>query len=242
MSPPAPDPNPAALRLAGVSKRFGDLVVLDDVTLDLSAREVTFLVGRSGEGKSVFCRLAVGLLRPDRGAISLFGARMDALPERALRAVRRHAPYVVQGPALLDWLSVEQNVRLACKGRPERAREVLARAGISHLAEAFPPTLGPGTRKRVAIARALALEPRWLIFDEPTTGLDPRAAEEVNALLRKLRDEGLGALVVSHDYDSLRRVADRVIVLSSGKVAFDLAPEAFSTSDAQLLRRLRGDA
>lgn len=209
-----------ALRFSGVSKAFGQYRVLDDFSLEIPLDGVTFVVGRSGIGKSVLCRLAVGLLRPDRGAVELLGEEVSRLPERELTRLRRRAPYLVQGPALLDWLTVEENVALAANGSRERVLAALARVGLAEYAHQFPQALGASLQKRVAIARALVLEPRLLLLDEPTTGLDRAAADQVLSVLAELRADRMAAIVVSHDYRAVTQLADRVLSLARGKPAF----------------------
>lgn len=232
--------SPAAVQFKDVWKAFGpDREVFRGLTTEVPAAGVTFVVGRSGVGKSVLCRLAVGLERPDRGAISLFGERVDGQGERALLALRRRAPYLVQGPALLDWMTLAQNVALAHPQRlAEPALNALKRVGLRDLADRRPTELGPGIRKRAAIARALVLEPRFLMFDEPTTGLDKSSAGQVADVLADLRAEGLGAMVVSHDYPLLERIADRVLlVVDEGARTFSTA-KAFLSSDDEEARAL----
>ncbi|RKH34341.1 ATP-binding cassette domain-containing protein [Corallococcus sicarius] len=213
--------------------------VLDGLSAEVSTRELTFIAGASGSGKSVLCRLAVGLLRPGAGKVTLFGERVDTQPERTLVGVRRRAPYLVQGPALLDWRTLRENVRLADPTAPDEAvATALELVGLKEWADRLPPELGPGAKKRAAIARALVLKPRYLLLDEPTTGLDRRAAMQVEAVLASLKQQGLGALVVSHDYRQLREIADRVLVVAKGRCAFLGTPEGFLESPAPELRTL----
>ncbi|MDX2012740.1 MAG: ATP-binding cassette domain-containing protein [Myxococcaceae bacterium] len=211
-----------ALVLDGIVKRFGEVTVLDGLSVSIPLEGLTFIVGRSGSGKSVLCRLAVGLLKPDAGAVTLLGERIDTLPERRLVDVRAKVPYLVQGPALLDWLTLEANVALATKGAADggRVERAIERMGLSALRDRYPPQVGPGIRKRAAIARALVLEPTCLLLDEPTTGLDSVAAGQVNEALEAVRAAGLGALVVSHDYGALSRLADRVVEVRQGVVGY----------------------
>jgi phospholipid/cholesterol/gamma-HCH transport system ATP-binding protein len=212
----------AELVLTDIVKRFGDVTVLDGLSVTIPLTGLTFIVGRSGSGKSVLCRLAVGLLKPEAGAVTLLGERIDTLPERRLVEVRAKVPYLVQGPALLDWLTLEANVALAMKGAPDdgRVARAIDRMGLSALRQRLPPQVGPGIRKRTAIARALVLEPICLLLDEPTTGLDSVAAGQVNEALEAVREAGLGALVVSHDYAALERLADRVVEVRQGVVGY----------------------
>jgi phospholipid/cholesterol/gamma-HCH transport system ATP-binding protein len=187
----------------------------------------------------VLCRLAVGLLRPDAGRVELLGERVDTLPERELRRVRRSSPYLVQGPALLDWRTLRENVQLAAPRAPAEAVDTaLAQVGLENEGDRLPPELGPGAKKRVAIARALVLDPRFLLLDEPTTGLDRRAASQVEAVIGSLKKRGLGAMVVSHDYRLLRELADKVLVVAGGRCAFLGTPAEFLASSAPELRAL----
>ena len=216
------------IRLVGVQKGFASRRVLAGVDLHVPRNGVTFVVGRSGVGKSVLSRCCVGLLRVDAGEVHVGGERIDHLPERALTRLRRRVPYVVQGSALLDWMDLRANVALPllrALGLPEaeavdRADRALEQVGLAEVARKSPPDLGPGDRKRASIARAFALEPEAILFDEPTTGLDAAAARRVDRLIRQTADQGTTALVVSHDLDSIRLVADRVAVLDDGVIGF----------------------
>ena len=213
--------------------------VLAGFSAEVPLTGCTVVAGPSGAGKSVVCRLAVGLLRPQAGEVELLGRPVHALAERHLRALRREAPYLVQGPALLDWRTVRENVQLADRAAP--AAEVdaaLARVGLTAAAERLPPELGPAARKRAAIARALLLRPRVLLLDEPTTGLDGRSAASVEAALGDLKAQGVATVVVSHDYGLLPRVADRVVVRAGGRCAFLGSPADFLASSRPELRAL----
>ncbi len=228
------------LRFSEVSVTFeSGRRVLAGLSAELSTRELTFVAGASGAGKSVLCRLAVGLVRPDSGEVELLGERVDTQPERTLRALRQRAPYLVQGPALLDWRTLRENVAMAAPGiTREAAHEALGLVGLETAADRLPTELGPGAKKRAAIARALALKPEYLLLDEPTTGLDRRAAAQVEGVLASVKARGLGALVVSHDYQLLRTLADRVLVVGGGRCAFLGTPEAFLASSEPELRAL----
>jgi phospholipid/cholesterol/gamma-HCH transport system ATP-binding protein len=228
------------LRFSEVSVTFeSGRRVLAGLSAELSTRELTFVAGASGAGKSVLCRLAVGLVRPDSGEVELLGERVDTQPERNLRKLRQRAPYLVQGPALLDWRTLRENVVMAAPGiSREAAEDALRLVGLDGLADRLPTELGPGAKKRAAIARALALKPEYLLLDEPTTGLDRRAAAQVEGVLASVKARGLGALVVSHDYRLLRTLADRVLVVGGGRCAFLGTPEAFLASSEPELRAL----
>jgi phospholipid/cholesterol/gamma-HCH transport system ATP-binding protein len=228
------------LRFSEVSVTFeSGRRVLAGLSAELSTRELTFVAGASGAGKSVLCRLAVGLLRPEAGQVELLGERVDTRPERALRALRQRAPYLVQGPALLDWRTLRENVAMAAPGVTRDAVEdALRLVGLETAGDRLPTELGPGAKKRAAIARALVLRPEYLLLDEPTTGLDRRAAAQVEGVLASVKARGLGALVVSHDYRLLRTLADRVLVVGGGRCAFLGTPEEFLASSEPELRAL----
>lgn len=231
------------LRFEDVHKSFGAQRVLDGVTLDIPLDRFTYVVGRSGGGKSVLCRLAVALTRSDRGEILFDGQPVSKLGRDARIALRRRYPYVVQGAALLDWLTLAENVGLTDRAAsPETLRAALAKVGLADRAQTYPPQNSPGVNKRAALARALLMQPRFLLLDEPTTGLDAQAADEVNATLQALRREGLGALVVSHDYEALERFADAVVVLANGRVAFHGTPRDFFASSQPAVRALTAPA
>ncbi len=219
----------STLSLTGIVKRFGAATVLDGLSVELPLTGITFIVGASGSGKSVLCRLAVGLLKPDAGEVHLFGERVDTLPERKLSALRARAPYLVQGPALLDWLTLHDNVALADPPSKHdgRAAAALERVGLTEFSTRKPPEVGPGIRKRAAIARALVLEPELLLLDEPTTGLDREAAGQVNDTLALVRSQGVGVALVSHDYAALHRLADRVVQVKHGVIGYQGPPSGF---------------
>lgn len=234
-----PGTGAGTLQFEDVHKSYGGVTVLRGLSAELDVSRVTYVVGKSGQGKSVLCRLSVGLERPDRGAVRILGHEVTALSEEELMPVRKKAPYLVQGPALLDWLTIAQNVQLAVgKGEAAAAEEALSRVGIWEFAHRFPPELSPGVKKRAAIARALVMRPTYLLLDEPTTGLDRQATKQVNAVLTQLKKEGLGALVVSHDYRSLEVTADEVLMVSEGKAGFRGTSAEFLASTAPELREL----
>ncbi|MCP3103648.1 ATP-binding cassette domain-containing protein [Myxococcus sp. K15C18031901] len=238
MSPPPPTDDVLGFTDVRIAFEEGRRV-LDGLTARLSTKELTFVAGASGSGKSVLCRMAVGLLRPDTGSVELWGTRVDTLPERELVRLRRQAPYLVQGPALLDWRTLRENVRLADPHAPNEAVEsALEQVGLLEWADRLPPEVGPGAKKRTAIARALVLGPRYLLLDEPTTGLDRRAAAQVEDVLASLKMRGLGGLVVTHDYRQLKTLADRVLVVAAGRCAYLGSPEGFLTSTEPSLKVL----
>lgn len=211
----------------GVRKAFGERVVLDAVSFDIGDSEVFFIIGASGVGKSVLIKHLVGLLRPDAGQIWLDGQDVTTLDERQMIPIRKRCAMVFQHSTLFDSMTCAENVALPLrKHRGLRRREaldgarlLLERVHMLEFAERFPAELGDGLRKRVAIARALALEPRTVLFDEPTTSLDPVSARRVDRLIRELSDTlGVTCVVVSHDLSSIFGIADRIAMLYQGRV------------------------
>jgi len=215
------------IQFRNLHKAFGGKPVLRGVNLEVNTGEVMFVIGTSGVGKSVTIKHLVGLLRPDAGEILLDGARIDDLDEQALYPVRKRCAMVFQHATLFDSMTLLENVALPLrkhKRLSERAaaEEALRRLEQVHMAEfagAYPAELGDGTRKRAAIARALTLDPEYVLFDEPTTGLDPVSARRIDKLIRELADVSkVTSIVVSHDLTSIFSVADRVAMIYRGAV------------------------
>lgn len=231
--------------LVDVHKRFDDLVVLNGVSLDLRRGETTVIIGESGSGKSVLLKHIVRLLKPDRGEVWFKDTRIDGLSERELADIRPMFGFLFQLSALFDSMTVGQNVAFPIvehtrKRRDEIARivgEKLAMVGLDGTQHKWPDELSGGQKKRVALARAIALEPEVILYDEPTTGLDPPRADEINELILKLKDElHVTGVVVTHDMASARKVADRILMLYRGKFIFDGTPEEIMNTQDQRVR------
>ena len=233
------------VRLVNVHKRFGDLIVLDGVNLELRKGETTVIIGESGSGKSVLLNHIVRLLKPDSGEVYYHEQRIDDLPERELTALRPRFGFLFQLSALFDSLSVGQNVgfpilehtKKSRKEVDEIVRSKLGMVGLDGLQDKWPAQLSGGQKKRVALARAIALDPEIVLYDEPTTGLDPPRADEINELILKLKGElGVTSVVVTHDMASVRRVADRIVMLYRGEFIFDGTPESIARSNDARIR------
>jgi phospholipid/cholesterol/gamma-HCH transport system ATP-binding protein len=210
-----------------VKKAFDGKPVLRGVDLTVGKGEVLFIIGTSGVGKSVTIKHLVGLLRPDDGEIRLDGERIDDLPEHALYPIRKRCAMVFQHATLFDSMTLLENValplrkhkRLAGRAAERAALERLSQVHLTEFAHAYPAELGDGTRKRAAIARALTLDPECVLFDEPTTGLDPVSARRIDKLIRELSDElHVTSIVVSHDLTSIFGIADRIAMIYRGVV------------------------
>ena len=233
------------VRLVDVHKTFDDVVVLDGVDLNLRVGEITVIIGESGSGKSVLLKHIVRLLKPDRGEVYYRDQRIDHLPERKLAALRPRFGFLFQLSALFDSMTVEQNIAFPIVEHTKRSRAAiretvrqrLAMVGLDGLQPKWPAELSGGQKKRVALARAIALDPELILYDEPTTGLDPPRADEINELILKLKRElEVTSVVVTHDMASVRKVADRILMLYEGKFVFDGTPEAIEESNDPRVR------
>lgn len=224
----------SVVRLENVHKRFGESVVLDGVDLRLRCGETTVIIGESGAGKSVILKHIVRLLRPDRGEVFFQNRRIDNLSERKLAPIRPHFGFLFQLNALFDSMSVGDNVAFPVREHTRHTkrevedvvRKKLAMVGLDGLQDRWPSELSGGQKKRVALARAIAVDPEIILYDEPTTGLDPPRADVINELIIKLQRElGVTSVVVTHDMASAGKVADRILMLYEGRFIFDGTPE-----------------
>jgi phospholipid/cholesterol/gamma-HCH transport system ATP-binding protein len=240
------------IEFRNIRKAFGPKPVLDDVSFAVQDGEVFFIIGASGVGKSVLIKHLVGLLTPDAGEIWLDGEEISRKDETGMYPVRKKCAMVFQHSTLFDSMTCLENVALPLrKHKGLRVKEALSEARrrleivrMQEFAERYPLELGDGMRKRVAIARALALEPRYVLFDEPTTSLDPVSARRVDALIRELSDKlGVTSIVVSHDLTSIFSIADRIVMLYKGRVRLLGTPTDFqSSADGVVHQFIRGHA
>ena len=237
-----------AVAFRDVSLAFDDHVVLQHLTFDLPRGVTRVLLGASGTGKSLVLKLILGLLRPDSGRIFVNGQRVDDLPERELLLVRGDIGMLFQETALFDSLTVGENVgfRLSdIEGLPpeqvrHRVEEVLAFVGLADFADRLPATLSGGQRRRVAIARAMASKPRLLLFDDPTTGLDPIIATTVDDEIVKLRDrQRVSCLIVTHQIRDAFYIATHRATVADGRTRIVERPLAEADTEFMLLREGR---
>ncbi|MCB9520437.1 MAG: ATP-binding cassette domain-containing protein [Myxococcales bacterium] len=229
-----------------IYKAFGPKEVLKGVNLEVQKGEIMFIIGQSGAGKSVLVKHLVGLLRPDKGRVILDGEDITDLSERAFYRIRKKCSYVFQNSTLFDSMTLLDNVALPIRKHQHvtqrRARELamekLALVGMQGEASRYPADFGDGMRKKVAIARALTLNPEFVIFDEPTTGIDPISANIVDRLITDLSERlGVTSIVVSHDLRSIFGVADRVAMLYKGQFVLDGPPSAYRTTDDPIVQQ-----
>lgn len=227
-----------------VSKRFGSKQVLDEMSFSIRRGEIAFLLGRSGVGKSVTLKHIVGLLRPDSGDVRVDGRSVVGLSEEELLPIRRKCGMIFQFPALLDSLSVFDNIAFGPRVAGEKAHSRLSKIVAEHLEQVnlpaqvgakFPRELSFGMQKRVSIARALALHPTYLLFDEPTTGLDPVSTAGVYALIAELSKKlHVTSMVISHDMKGALDTADRILVVDKGKIVDEGPPSEIQKSEHPL--------
>lgn len=226
------------LRLVEVTKTLGKQRVLEGVSLEVARGERLCIVGRSGAGKSVLLRLILGLIKPDSGEIWYGDTDMVPLSERELAPLRIEMGMVFQNGALFDFMSVEENVAFPLRERrlPEaeirqRVARILERLFLKGHEKKMPAELSGGMRKRVALARAIISRPKLILYDEPTTGLDPIGSAEITELIRCLNEEfGATTIVVSHDMRSVEQIAQRVAFLHGGRIYKVCSPEDFLSS------------
>ena len=223
--------NDSVIVLKGVTKKFGSKIVLDNVSLGIQKGQTTVVIGPSGCGKTVLIKHLIVLLRPSSGEVYYRDRRIDNLDENELNKVRTHYGFLFQGGALFDSLSVTENIifpiRQHCEIKDwaqveDLVKSKLAMVGLDGFQNYFSASLSGGQRKRVALARAIALNPEVILYDEPTTGLDPIHSDVISELILKLQRElGVTSVVVTHDMTMAYKVANRIIMLHNGKIIAD---------------------
>ncbi len=234
-----------SIRLEGIRKAFGPKVVLDGVSLEVRDGETLAVIGASGSGKSVLLKTIVGLLVPDAGTAEVDGRQVASLTRSELYALRRDVGYVFQFAALFDSMSVADNVAMGLRRIPGLAEAEIQRRVAASLAlvelEGYggrmPAELSGGQRKRVGLARAIATRPKYLLYDEPTTGLDPVTTAVIDSLVLKMAAElGVTSMVVTHDMKSAYRVANRIAMLFEGRIRFVGTPEEIQRAGDPVVR------
>lgn len=232
------------IRFEHVTKRFDGRAVLDDFDLELPAGLATAIIGRSGSGKSVALKHIVGLLAPDEGRVLVDGQTVHELEPDDLARLRGRFGYVFQFAALLDSMTIGDNIRLGLRRRdldPDeietRVHDSLRVVELAGEEARYPAELSGGMRKRAGIARAIALRPDYILFDEPTTGLDPVTTATMDTLMRRVRQElGATTVIVSHDMRSVFAIADRIAMLHEGRIRLAGAAEDVRRSDDPVVR------
>ncbi len=227
------------IELKEISKSFGSHKVLDGLDLTINTGESLVIIGRSGCGKSVLLKHIMGLLRPDSGSVEVDGVDMVKADSRTIERVRMDFGMLFQGAALFDSLSVFENVSfrlmehtdMTMDEMKKRVSECLGMVGLYGVENVKPAALSGGMKKRVGLARAISMSPKYILFDEPTTGVDPVTGDLINNLIRRLHDTlGITSVTVTHDMKSAYRIADRIAMLYDRKIIAAGTPEEIKSS------------
>lgn len=234
-----------SIRLFDVEKAFGNVQVLRRLTLTIHDGETVSIIGGSGSGKSTALKHMVGLLRPDDGEVYVDEQNVSRLDQESLYELRRNVGYVFQFAALFDSMTIAQNVGMGLKRIPdmsdeaidERVAECLRMVDLDGTEEKLPAQLSGGQRKRAGFARAIATRPKYMLYDEPTTGLDPVTTAVIDELIVRMSDElGVTGVVITHDMKSAFRISDRIAMLYDGRIRFDGTPDELRACEDPLVR------
>jgi len=233
------------IEIRDISKSFGALKVLNGLSLTIAKGEIMAVIGKSGGGKSVFLKHLIGLLRPDSGTIEIDGIDIVTAKGQQLQRIREQFGVLFQGGALFDSLTVFENVafpisektRLSKKEIAQRVTEALSDVGLSDIEHKYPAEISGGMKKRVALARALIARPKIVLFDEPTTGLDPIMLRAIHRLIADThRKYGFTGVIISHEIPEIFDIADRVALLYEGRIEEVGTPSEFINSKNQVVR------
>jgi len=240
------------IEVAHIEKSFGTQTVLKDISFSVGDGESVAIIGRSGTGKSVLIKHLVGLLHPDAGEVRIDGENLVDLRERELLKVRQKFGMLFQGAALFDSMDVHANVAFPLRRSGvtdeaeinQRVEDVLNLVELPGVGAKMPGELSGGMQKRVGLARAIVHHPRIILYDEPTTGLDPVVSDSIDQLMMRVRDQyHVTSIVITHDMRCARRIGQRVIYLKDGQVYLDApADEVFNSDDPAVSRFIRGEA
>jgi len=233
------------IEFIGVDKAFGDKVIYKNLNLSVYPSETLCIIGGSGVGKSVMIKMLVGLLRPDRGRVLAFGQDVSSMNDIELLPIRRRIAMLFQSGALFDSLTVKENIQYPLIEHKwgtqiemdQRTTEALEMVGLPGVESLKPSELSGGMRKRVALARAIAVKPEVLLYDEPTTGLDPISIRRINGMIKRLQAQiGVTSMVVTHEMPSVFTIADRIAMVKNHAIAFVGTPEEAKSSSESWLQ------
>ncbi len=234
------------IRIVDLHKSFGGKKVLQGVNLTINRGEIVVIIGQSGSGKSILIKHLIGLIRPDKGQIYVDEEEITCLSEEAFRKIRSKFAMLFQGAALFDSLTVLENVMFGLKRYAayssdeirEKSRQALHRVGLVGIENLMPFELSGGMKKRVGLARAIAYQPEIILYDEPSTGIDPIRADAINDLIIQMKkDLQVTSVVITHDMVSTYKVADRIAMLYQGKIIEAGAPEEIRNSPNQIVQQ-----
>lgn len=230
----------AVIRIKNLCKKFGDQVVLDNFNLEMFAGENLVLMGKSGSGKSVMIKCMVGLMEPDSGEIEVLGKDILKLKHHEMDELRAEIGFLFQGSALYDSMTVQENLEFPLRRHIQRAdkdtdllvQEALENVGLAHTRDLMPSELSGGMQRRIALARALILKPKIILYDEPTTGLDPITSKEIILLMMNIQKKyQTSSLIITHDVDCARVISNRMILLFEGRNYAEGTFDELSNSD-----------
>jgi phospholipid/cholesterol/gamma-HCH transport system ATP-binding protein len=233
------------IKIEQLSKRFGDKIILDNITLNVLSGENLVVFGQSGSGKSVLLKCIIGLLTPDSGKIFIKGMDVTNLSTKKMNEIRKQTSFLFQGAALYDSMTVRENLEFPLKRNiqisdDEAYEKVLHTLDLVSLKEAvnkMPSELSGGMKKRIGLARAIITEPEIMFYDEPTTGLDPISSKEISELILDLqRKLKMTSIIVTHDLNCAHIISDRIIFLKDAKIAYKGVIEELSTSEDKFLK------
>ena len=233
------------IEIKNLKKKFGDKEVLRGVNLRIENGVTLVIIGRSGCGKSVMLKHIIGLLKPDEGTVTIEGNDITKMNEKEIFEIRKKFGFQFQGSALFDSMDVEENIGLALKENTRMTKkeideivaEKLELVGLPGIQKMRPSDLSGGMKKRVSLARSLATNPEYILYDEPTTGLDPVMSDQIDDLIKDLSDKlKVTSVVVTHDIFSVYDVADRVAMMHEGKIYFEGTPEQLLSSDDKIIK------
>jgi phospholipid/cholesterol/gamma-HCH transport system ATP-binding protein len=234
------------IEIIDLHKSFNGKPVLSGINLTVEAGETLTVIGRSGEGKSVLLKHIIGLIKPDRGKVIIDGQDVTRLGGRQMLEFRRKFGMLFQSSALLDSMTVDENVGLGLREHtdyPESqvkglVKEKLKQVGLIDIENRKPAELSGGMKKRVGLARAIAMAPEYILYDEPTTGLDPIMADTINELIIYLKNTlNITSIAVTHDMISAYKISDKIAMLYGGKIIFSGTPEALKESDNPIIQQ-----
>lgn len=238
--------SPVKIRVTNLHKSFGENHVLRGVHLEVERGESMVVIGGSGSGKTVLIKCIIGLVQPDEGEIHVDGLEITSMNERDMNEIRRKFGMLFQGGALFDSLTVWENVGFALRQHTrvkdgeirKIASEKLALLGLKNIEDLMPAELSGGMKKRVSLARAIAMEPEILLYDEPTTGIDPVVADAINELIIRMREKlSVTSIAITHDMKSAYKIADRIAMLYQGKIIEVGTPEEIKNSPNPIVQQ-----
>jgi len=239
------DNNEIVLKLSDVQKSFGSVTILKDVNLSIRKGETVVILGRSGTGKSVILKCIIGLLIPDSGSIEVFGEEFLNLPEKEENKLRIKIGFLFQSGALYDSMTVRENLEFPIIRQPDykkedltsKVKEQLKNVGLEESIDKVPSELSGGMQKRISLARTLMLEPKIILYDEPTTGLDPFTSNEISELILEMQNKfKVSSLIVTHDMACAKLVANRIVVLNDGEFAAEGTYEELEKSEDEFVK------